>query len=63
MQTVRIEDKTKVMVMSRRSVQTEPIVIDGEPIEQVTEFIYLGSLITNTNDCTPEINRNIKSKY
>ena len=53
------KSKTKVMVMSRRSVQTEPIVIDGEPIEQVTEFIYLGSLITNTNDCTPEIRRRI----
>mgnify|MGYP003513168074 FL=1 len=47
------------MVMSRRSVQTEPIVIDGEQIEQVTEFIYLGSWITNTNDCTPVIRRRI----
>ena len=51
--------KTKVMIMSRRPVQTDPIVIEGEQVEQVTEFVYLGSLITSTNDCTPEIRRRI----
>jgi len=47
------------MIMSRQPVQADPIVLEGEQIEQVTEFVYLGSLITSTNDCTPEIRRRI----
>jgi len=47
------------MIISRQPVQAAPIVFEGERIEQVTEFVYLGSLITSTNDCTPEIRRRI----
>ena len=31
--------------------------IDGETVETVTEFIYLGSTITADGDCSHEINR------
>ena len=31
--------------------------IDGETVETVTEFIYLGSAITADGDCSHEINR------
>ena len=39
--------------------RTEKIEIDGHEIEYVTEFIYLGSLVTANNDCSPEIRRRI----
>ena len=31
--------------------------IDGETMETVTDFIFLGSKITEDNDCSPEIKR------
>ena len=31
--------------------------IDGEKVETVTDFIFLGSKITEDNDCSPEIKR------
>ena len=31
--------------------------IDGEPVERVTDFIFLGSKITVDGDCTHEIKR------
>ena len=45
--------KTKIMA-------TGPITswqIDGEPIEIVTDFIFLGSKITADSDCSHEIER------
>ena len=45
--------KTKIMVPS-------PITswqIDGETMETVTDFIFLGSKITMDGDCSPEIKR------
>ena len=32
--------------------------IDGEPVETVSDFIFLGSKITTDGDCSPEIKRN-----
>ena len=53
-------NKTKVMVFERQErKRTEKIEIDGHEIEYVTEFIYLGSLVTANNDCSPEIRRRI----
>ena len=31
--------------------------IDGEPVETVTDFIFLGSKITRDGDCSHEIKR------
>lgn len=47
--------KTKVMVMGDKA-DTE---LDGEKIECVDQFVYLGSLITSDNDCSKEIGRRI----
>ena len=47
--------KTKIMVSS-------PIIsweIDGETVETVTDFIFLGSKITADGDCSHEIKRRL----
>ena len=47
--------KTKVMAFS-------PIIswqIDGETVETVADFIFLGSKITADGDCSHEINRHL----
>ena len=47
--------KTKIMTSS-------PITswqIDGEPMETVTDFIFLGSKITADGDCSHEIKRHL----
>jgi hypothetical protein len=53
--------KTKVLVCTRnRNIDTSPrITVSGEPLECVSEYVYLGSLITQDNDCSPEIRRRI----
>ena len=33
--------------------------IDGETVEPVTDFIFLGSKITADSDCSPEIKRRL----
>ena len=43
--------KTKIMVSSR----TTSCQIDGETMETVTDFIFLGSKITADGDCNHEI--------
>src|ERR1043165_1278327 len=45
-------DKTKVMGMDRADCH---IRVQGEQLEQVDAFVYLGSLITEDADCTKEI--------
>ena len=47
--------KTKIMAFS-------PITswqIDGETVETVTDFIFLGSKITVVSDCSHEMKRNL----
>ena len=47
--------KTKIMAFC-------PIIswqIDGETVETVTDFIFLGSRITSDGDCSREINRHL----
>ena len=45
--------KTKIMAFSPITSQQ----IDGENMEIVTDFIFLGSKITASGDCCHEINR------
>ena len=47
--------KMKIMVSG-------PIIswqIDGEPVETVSDFMFLGSKITEDGDCSHEINRRL----
>ena len=49
--------KTKVMKISRKEKTTLRIIINGERIEQVEEFCYLGSVVTTDAKCHSEIRR------
>jgi hypothetical protein len=51
-------EKTKTMVFGKTEIEKE-IVIQKKIIENVEEFIYLGSLLTSDNNCTKEIKRRI----
>ena len=53
-------EKTKVQVVSKK--KTIPICnieLDGQQLEQVSQFDYLGSMITSDCKCDKEINRKI----
>ena len=58
-------EKTKVMLISKNSNQEDfKITLEGETIEIVKEFKYLGTLITDNYDDTKEIRRRIAiAKY
>ena len=47
--------KTKIMP----SGPITPWEIDGETVETVSDFIFLGSKITADGDCSPEIKRHL----
>ena len=49
--------KTKVMYIGRG--QYKDIEVDGEILERVNDFIYLGSTKTENGDCKPDIVRRI----
>ena len=53
-------NKTKTNVMFNSTAQKEPIEIDGEQLEEVDEYIYLGQLIKLSKDHDSEIKRRIK---
>ena len=48
--------KTKAMVFGREAMAHE-IKIGDQQVENVKEFVYLGSLLTWDNDCTKEIKK------
>src|ERR1043165_5233538 len=51
--------KTKVMRISKRGEETINITLNGEEIEQVKKFCYLGSVVTEDARCHEEIKRRI----
>ncbi|KAG7300726.1 hypothetical protein JYU34_015052 [Plutella xylostella] len=54
--------KTKVMVFERDEEVTEcEITIENERVEQVNEFVYLGSLFTRDGKCEGDIERRVKA--
>ncbi|GBP50611.1 hypothetical protein EVAR_28801_1 [Eumeta japonica] len=54
--------KTKVTVFERRESTTESdILIEGEKVEQMKEFVYLGSLFTNDGKHDRDIERRVKA--
>ena len=52
--------KTKVMKVSRKGEGIINKTIDGEILEQVQRFRYLGAIITSDGRCEPEIRTRIK---
>ena len=53
--------KTKTMVVSRKTeIPKVNITLDGQLVEQVTKFVYLGHLITQNGKCEEEIKRRIE---
>ena len=52
------KEKTKMPVFGAQQISAE-VEIDNRRLENVSEFVYLGSLITWDNDCSAEIKRRI----
>ena len=54
-------DKTKTLIFRRKTItDAESIKLNGEEIENVDNFVYLGSNITWNNDSTEDIKRRIR---
>src|SRR6218665_1282107 len=51
-------EKTKTITIGKQQ-KTVEIKIEGETLKQVTEFIYLGGVITEDGLCTKDIKRRI----
>lgn len=51
--------KTKIMVIDPERRNVEEFVLDGEQIEEVDEFVYLGTLISSKSTCVKEIKRRL----
>src|SRR6218665_1527061 len=51
-------EKTKTMTIGKQQ-RTVEIKIEGKALEQVTEFIYLGGVITGDGRCTKDMKRRI----
>ena len=52
----------KLNIQKTKNMASDPITslqIDGETMETVTEFIFLGSKITADGDCSHEIKRHL----
>ena len=47
--------KTKIMVVDKDRESKDDFVLDGEKIEEVESFVYLGSLINTKGSSTQEI--------
>ena len=52
-------NKTKVMRITHLANKSMKIIIDGNEIEAVQEFKYLGSVICDNGRCEPEIRKRI----
>ena len=50
--------KTKVMCMSRKGNNKLEIYVDGQQVEQVSQFRYLGSLISEKGYCMKDPEQN-----
>ena len=48
--------KTKIMIVGSDG-NEDPIVVDGTEVEHVTQFNFLGSLITTSSGCSAELRR------
>jgi hypothetical protein len=55
------EQKTKYMIAARYDTTGQSVAIGDKLFEVVKEFVYLGSLMTPTNDVSLEIQRRIQT--
>ena len=54
-------DKTKTLIFRRKETKgTEQVKLNGEVIEDVDNFVYLGATITWNNDSSKDIERRIQ---
>ena len=56
----------KFNIQKTKIIASGPIIswqIDGETVEVVSDFIFLGSKITTDGDCSPEIKRRLHRIY
>ena len=51
--------KTKAMVVSRKGEGTVSIIVEGQRVEQVERFKYLGSVITEDGRCIEDVKQRI----
>ena len=51
--------KTKIMVIDYQGNYADGFQLGGEQIEEVNDFVYLGSTINKENDCMQEVKRRI----
>src|SRR6476619_7440079 len=51
--------KTKAMVVSRNGGEKVNITVEGQSVEQVSEFIHLGSLISEDGRCLDDVKTRI----
>ena len=56
---INIKEITKVMKISKKERTNVTLIINGERVDQVREFCYLGSLITEDARCHKEIKKRI----
>ncbi|KAK3549305.1 hypothetical protein QTP70_034532 [Hemibagrus guttatus] len=49
----------KTQVLRKNVTSNTPIAIDGTPLEDVQEFVYLGSKVTTDGDCNKDINTRV----
>jgi len=52
--------KTKVMLIAKKGNRKVKIIINGDEIEQVKQFRYLGSVITEDGRCEQEIKQELQ---
>ena len=46
--------KTKIMVVDKNRTDDHTFILDGEELEEVKSFVYLGSLINTEVSCIPQ---------
>ena len=51
--------KTKIMVVDKNRTDDHKFILNGEELEEVKSFVYLGSLINTEVSCMPEVNRRL----
>ena len=52
-------NKRKTQVLRKNVTTITPVTLEGTPLEDVEEFVYLGSKVTTSGDCDQEINARI----
>jgi hypothetical protein len=56
-------NKTKTKSMRNHLANTTPVLLNNTPLEDTTEYVYLGRLLTTSNELLPEIHRRRKAAW